>query len=77
MHSWSHLLLFTSQRVLGCYPVGSEIIGGHNKNRNIQKISVKDQCVFFVFRSISIYLDTINIFIRIAMILASGGSKRK
>jgi len=27
--------------------------------------------------SISIYLDTINIFIRIAMILASGGSKRK
>ncbi|EEC04065.1 growth hormone inducible transmembrane protein, putative [Ixodes scapularis] len=27
--------------------------------------------------SISIYLDTLNIFIRIAMILAGGGSRRK
>ena len=41
MHSWGHLLLFTNQLVLGCYPVDSEIIGGHNKNISILS---KDFC---------------------------------
>ncbi len=32
-------------------------------------------CLFY--SSVGIYLDTVNIFIRIAMILAGGGGKRK
>ncbi len=33
--------------------------------------------VVVVFRSVGIYLDTVNIFIRVAMLLAGGGGRRK
>ncbi len=33
--------------------------------------------ICFLFRSISIYLDTVNIFVKIAIILAGGNNKRR
>lgn len=38
---------------------------------------LKNNKTIFNFSSISIYLDTLNIFIRIATILAGGGQNRR
>lgn len=54
------------------------LIQSMRKNYGLQYAqSVINYKFSIVFSSISIYMDTINIFVRIATILAGGGNKRR